>query len=361
MRILQLIHSEKIGGVYSIANGIFLNWQNQDEIFMFVLRVRSHEPNTKQNKFINTTSNFRGDLKNLRNFINDNKINVVHCHANWQNLYLVLILKALRLIKVKTVFHQHALLKLSSEYDSKSFYITKVLLAFADLCIAASDITKDYLLKNSWIRKDKVVVLDNFVHVDSINGENITDTEAFRKNKDDFKIGFAGRIVPLKDWRTFVESYTHLPLELKSKISYYVAGAGYEEKLLAKYLSDNPSLKVYFVGKVSNMLNFYRSLNLFVSTSTQESFGLTVVEAQMSAVPVISSNIEGINKIITDGWNGILFKTGDPQDLASKVEIIYKDDALRNKLIENGRESSKQFDIKPYLERLEQLYQELIV
>jgi len=356
MRIMQLIHSEKISGVYSICNGIFSNWAEKENMFLFVLRVRNHELKVQGNKYINNGQNFIQDLRNLRNYINSNKISIVHCHAIWQGLFLLFILRFSRQVKVKVVFHQHALFKRGVEYDFKSYYMTKILLPFVDKCIAASDSTKEYLLKNSSIHHDQISVVNNFVSPSNSGEKLTTDSDLLKLNKNDFKVGFAGRIVPTKDWRTFVDSYSHLSAKLKDNISYYIAGAGYEQKLLRSYLDSNSDLKVYFLGPIDNMQDFYNNMDLFVSCSHQESFGLTVAEAQMSGVLVISSDIEGISSIITDGVNGLLFKTGDSENLTTKVEIVYRDKELRERLARNGKESALRFDRTKYLSRLSEIY-----
>ncbi len=353
---MQLIHSEKMGGVFSIANGIFSNWTEKQNMYMFVLRVRVPESKVQDNKYINTGKNFIQDLRNLKNYINDNKIQIVHCHGIWQGLGLLLILRLFRLIKIRIVFHQHALLKLGNEYDFKSYYLSKFLLLFVDRCIAVSDITKDYLIKNSWIQRKKLFVLNNFVHPTNIDNQSMSDFEFFKDNIDDFKVGFAGRIVPLKDWRTFVDSYKYLSKKYQDKISYYIAGTGYEAKLLKKQLELTTYHKIQFVGQLSNMKDFYKNIDLFVSCSLQESFGLTLVEAQMTGTPVISSNIEGITNIINEGTNGLLFETGNPVDLATKIETVISDKDLRESLTMNGQESSKKFEILTYLQRLQKLY-----
>ncbi len=359
MKIMQLIHSEKIGGVYSISNGIFSNWLNKENMFMFVLRARKPESNGITNKYVNRGQNFIEDLRNLKNYINANQITIVHCHAIWQGLLLLLILKFFRLIRVKIIFHQHAQFKRGAEYDFRSFFMTKFLLRFVDKCLAVSEITKEYLMKNSLINKEKIHVLQNFVSPGNLGVKSIVDSETIILNKHDFKVGFAGRIVPLKDWRTFIESYSFLSEKLRNNISYYIAGGGYEQKLLQKYLDSNPNLKVYFLGPLENMESFYKSMDLFVSCSLQESFGLSIVEAQMLGVPVISSAIEGISSVVSDGVNGLLFTPQDPDNLATKIEKVYADKELQMRLAKNGKESASQFDKAKYLTSLNEIYQSL--
>ena len=64
---------------------------------------------------------------------------------------------------------------------------------------------------------------------------------------------------------------------------------------------------------------YYKSLKLFIFPSERESLGLVGLEAMACGVPVLGADNGGIANYIEDGENGLLFKKGNAEDLASKI------------------------------------------
>ena len=72
----------------------------------------------------------------------------------------------------------------------------------------------------------------------------------------------------------------------------------------------------------------YRLAEIIIHASTDpEAFGRVIVEAQAMGTPVIASNLGAPKEIIESGVNGYLFESGDPADLAEKIELIFNMDA----------------------------------
>ena len=67
----------------------------------------------------------------------------------------------------------------------------------------------------------------------------------------------------------------------------------------------------------------YNAADLFVSTSSAESFGKTVAEAMACGTPVICSDIPGLNEVVDHGENGFLFEGSDPLKLAQMIEHFF--------------------------------------
>ena len=72
-----------------------------------------------------------------------------------------------------------------------------------------------------------------------------------------------------------------------------------------------------------------------------ETFGLVVIESMANKVPVIATNKCGPMEIIDDGKDGLVFdRSGD--DLAKKIELLYNDKELKNKLAKNSYNKVKE-------------------
>jgi glycosyltransferase involved in cell wall biosynthesis len=87
-----------------------------------------------------------------------------------------------------------------------------------------------------------------------------------------------------------------------------------------------------------------------------EGFGLVLVEAMREGIPVVGSNIGGINEVITDGFNGRLVEPGNPRQLADTIQEIFDDEVKKELLVANGRKTAKdKYSLERYLTDYRQL------
>jgi glycosyltransferase involved in cell wall biosynthesis len=78
-----------------------------------------------------------------------------------------------------------------------------------------------------------------------------------------------------------------------------------------------------------------------VYASLFEGFGIPILEALQCDVPAIVSNTSSMPEVAGDA--ALLVDPTDVQDIANKMHLIYKDEALRSKLIEKARVQIKKF------------------
>ena len=98
---------------------------------------------------------------------------------------------------------------------------------------------------------------------------------------------------------------------------------------------------------------------VIVPSLMRESFSLVTREALIRRIPVIASDSGGPEEAIKDGVNGFIFKTGEPSDLASKMERFIKDKSLVLKMRENIDPGAVR-TIDEQAEELKKIYAELL-
>lgn len=102
----------------------------------------------------------------------------------------------------------------------------------------------------------------------------------------------------------------------------YEAEAGYLEKM-------NRTIEKYHLKKYVEILTFTTELNIhylesdiFVLSSKAESFPVVVLEALRFGLPVVSTNVGGVNEQILDGFNGFLIDSVEPEKMADKIQYF---------------------------------------
>ncbi|MDQ3254932.1 MAG: glycosyltransferase, partial [Acidobacteriota bacterium] len=119
--------------------------------------------------------------------------------------------------------------------------------------------------------------------------------------------------------------------------------------------------RVHFLGRRDDVPALLAALDIFVSASRSEAFGLAMVEAMVAGVPVIATATEGAREIITDNVTGRLVPVGNPEALADASLALIADVAMRARLTERARAMAiERFSIDRMIEATEQVYYEAV-
>jgi len=122
----------------------------------------------------------------------------------------------------------------------------------------------------------------------------------------------------------------------------------------------NISDRVHFLGKRSDIPEVLNSLDMFVLSSRWEGSPISVIEAMMLGVPAVLSDIAPLKEVSNDGEFAVLFRTGDPADLASKLLTTVEDRVSRLRLAESAKQwALDRFSIAAHIRNLLKLYETL--
>ncbi len=188
-------------------------------------------------------------------------------------------------------------------------------------------------------------------------------SEAVRKElgfKTEPVVGWAGRLVPIKDCTTFVRAAALIAGRIDD-VRFVVAGDGEERESLqnlAAELGLNESL--VFLGNRTDIENVMAAMDVFVLSSRNEGFGRVIVEAMASGAVVVSTDVGGTADIVRHGETGLLVPAGDHDRLSDCVCSLFGDPALRKTLSEAGRKCVRKYDLRLMVALYEELYEELV-
>ncbi len=156
---------------------------------------------------------------------------------------------------------------------------------------------------------------------------------------------FAGRLAEKKGVTYLIEAMRNTDAVL------VIAGDGPLREALMEQAQEFGD-RVKFLGARTHeqLRDIYASADLFVAPSItasdgdQEGFGLVILEAMASGLPVIASKSGGIIDLIQDGSNGLLTKEKDSQDIADKINKLLSDQELCRRLTEEGAKTAAKYD-----------------
>lgn len=114
---------------------------------------------------------------------------------------------------------------------------------------------------------------------------------------------------------------------------------------------------VMLVGWVEDLPQLYCALDVFVSASHTESFGLAIAEAMASGTPVVTTETEGAREIVQAGKTGLLVPVGDVAALSSAMIELLADNEKRSRLATNARQAvAAQFSVERMVQETEDIY-----
>ena len=170
---------------------------------------------------------------------------------------------------------------------------------------------------------------------------------------------FTGRYnEPRKGFRYLIRAFP-LVRDQFPEARLIVVGQGDQERY-ERFLHQHDMHDVIFAGFTDPELKprYYASADVFCAPSTgRESFGLVLVEAMASGVPVVASAIPGYQGVITHGETGLLVEPKDVQSLAMGLVRILADTDFRNRVTTNALEHVRQYDWERVAIRVKTVYE----
>jgi glycosyltransferase involved in cell wall biosynthesis len=156
--------------------------------------------------------------------------------------------------------------------------------------------------------------------------------------------------------------------QVEASLSVYGRGESEQMAQLRSYVIQH-SLPVEFLA-VSNqqkdLAQVYRQHDAFIYCAEwDEPFALTPIEAMASGLPVISARSGGVRELLRSGENGWVYNPGEALELASRMQEIQMQPALRLQIVENAQaevmtrysESAMLDQIETYLQTTVELWQ----
>jgi glycosyltransferase involved in cell wall biosynthesis len=229
----------------------------------------------------------------------------------------------------------------------------------------------------SQLRSDRIAPTEKISVV--LNGINV---DKFRKARGGFDrrqflhgwelpddallVGTVGELTPLKGQEEFLRAAARIVTQYADAY-FVIAGIDHSpgnknRAFLARLIDElDLSHRVRVVGWLEDLAQLYCALDVFVSASHTESFGLAIAEAMASSTAVVATETAGAREIIQDGMTGLLVPIADVDRLTESIFALLNDRQRRIQMGIAAREAvSAQFSIERMIDETEEIYRAVI-
>jgi glycosyltransferase involved in cell wall biosynthesis len=262
-------------------------------------------------------------------------------------------------VKSVVTIHDLIFMRYSELYPAidRFFYQQKFRYACenADAVVAVSQQTKDDIIEFYKIPAERIRVIyqdcQSSFHQKVDNQSILTIKSKYSLNKP--YIICVSSFSERKNQKRLVEAFQQLGLK-----DYELVLVGGKSKYADEITQNFPkNTKILYGVPSADLPALYQGASLCVYPSFFEGFGIPIIEALHSGIPVVAATGSCLEEA---GGEGALYANPlDVNDLADKVRQVLTNDSLRNDLILRGKEHVKQFSVENIAGQLIKLYQEL--
>ena len=283
-------------------------------------------------------------MKRISNIIKENQIDVINAHHYMPFFYSFPGSRILH--RKKLIYTEHSVFEVEKILSSKHRKVLSFMMPYANSVIGVSrEIGETF--KNAYPKySDKIRVIVNGVDVDRFNitVERNRLRADWGLSPDNFVIVTVANFRRVKNHACLIRAlnllYTSHP-----QIRLLLVGQGFPQdeensEVQVRDLINMYGLqeKVVFTGFQNDIPSMLKISDVFCLPSFSEGLPVGVLEAMAAKIPVVGSDVKGINEIVSQDDTGLLFSSNDENSLAHALERLIKDPTLRDLISRNAYE-----------------------
>ncbi len=290
--------------------------------------------------------------------VRQEKVDILHLHGYGATNFGRI---AARISKVKNIVHEHFVDPAMPIYQVPFDYFLSQL---TDFGIAVSKSVKDFMVEKRFLPKEKVKVV--------FNGAPLSDFKPLNKNmiakekkrwgiSDRYKIiATIGRLDEQKGNEYLIDAAAKL-LKRINNIKFMIIGDGpLMIKLKQRCVRYRIDKDVIFTGYQPDIPLIQSVVDIQVFPSLWEGTPLTVFEAMSMKRAIVSTDVDGLGEVLSDGENALLVPPKDSQKLALAIEDLLENSGNAQRLAKQAEIDSHDFDIQKTVDEIQQTYDDLI-
>ena len=266
----------------------------------------------------------------LAGFFSAMKYDLVHCHSGGYAC------AAARLAGIRRILYtKHGIGFTPEELHDRSLS-RKLRDRIIDLCtakyIALTQYDKSVMVKVLGIPAGKIEIIPNGIDPDLISAVSSRHAQKL--------VGTVGRLTKQKGIEFLIRAMPMI-ISKHPSVKLLIAGSGEEESRLKALVEElKIGKRVEFLGYLDDPISMMRNLDVFVLPSVWEGFPYVLLEAMALKMPIVATDIFGVNEIVKHQRSGILVHPRDPDSIADAVIMIISNKPMSRRM---GKAAYNQF------------------
>lgn len=315
-------------------------------------------------------SSDRKAYKRLKSLIQEFQPDIVHTHASKAGALGRRAARACNVPVVVHTFHGHVFHSYFG--PAKTFLyktIEKRLARASNGIIAISDLQKSELTNDHRIcPSDKIKVIPLGFDLEKFASDTETKRQATRNSfgltDEEVAIAIIGRLAPIKDHDFFLNVIEKVLVRSSKPVRIFIVGDGSERTGIEQkvnYLNERFGNRIRMTSWIKDIATFNAGMDIICLTSKNEGTPVSLIEAQASGTPVITTDVGGVRDVVDDGNTGYIVRVGDLDNYTEKLLNLIENEKKRSKMSQNGWPFVRdKFHYERLVKDMEQYYLELL-
>ena len=240
---------------------------------------------------------------------------------------------------------------------------------FNDFVIANSKSTYDYHSRINRVppsRMETIHCCADFDRFEKVDEESIAGVRSrLRLCADDFLVCVVGEFAIRKGHVHLIKALPKIVEQVPNLKVVFVGRFGRKQphvrQMRKMILERGLQGRIKWVGRQSNVADYMAASQMTIVPSIEEPLGLVAIESQLANTPVVASATGGLKEIVKHEETGLLFSNSKHDALADSVIRLAHDEALRNRLAEQGLNyASTNFAPGRLIDQVEAVYNRIL-
>lgn len=302
--------------------------------------------------------------KQLKNIINENKYEIIHCHTPVGGVLTRLAArKARKKYNTKVIYTAHGFhfYKGAPLLNWIIYYpIEKVCARWTDCLITITSEDYEFAKKHLKAR--------NIEHVNGVGmnpkrlKKELTQEEKdkFRSKleirKDDIVFSYIAELNANKNQILLIKTIQGLKKE-QDNIRLLLIGDGPLKEQYQQYIKENNlENEIQLLGKRQDINELLSITNIYLASSIREGLPVNVMEAMYKGLPIIATDNRGHRELIHNGKNGNICEKNDIENFENNIQKFLKDMSIINNMKEINKILVKKYELEEVKNKMEEIY-----
>ncbi len=295
-------------------------------------------------------------LNKITELCREQSIDVIHSHQPVSTLHALAVRRTTRVPVVHSI---HGFTE-----DIKNKLSLRRVLTHADANIVVSESMQKMLLQREWISSiPRCHVVYNGVSTDRLHSQRGLLRAELGLKADDLVIGMVGNFYGVKDQLTICRAMESIVQRIPNVHCVFAGRADnihLYDACRETVLENGCANRVHFLGGRTDVAAILTDLDLFVFSTLADTFGMALVEAQLSGVACAVSDIEVMQEVTGKGKSAALFRSQDAHNLANVVTDLLSKAEKRHELAARAKKFAEEnFSIHAHVRALRAVYETL--